>query len=54
MKHILNVEKGKGPQNPIRMGKDCQIFLQELAERKNTLKHFELNEDRGGFKGGGL
>ena len=52
IKHILNVEKGKGPQNPIRIAKECQIFF-TMTEKKNTLKHFELNVDRNGIKWGG-
>ena len=25
--HILDVEKGKGPQNPIRIAKEYQLFF---------------------------
>ena len=52
-KHILNVEKGKGPQTPIRIANEYQIFLQEPVEKKSTLKHSELKIDRDGIKGGG-
>ena len=46
-KHILNVEKGKRPQNPI-----SNILYKKLVEKKITLKHLELNVDRDSIKGG--
>ena len=52
IKHILNVEKGNGPQNPIRIAKNIKYSLQDLIEKKNTQKHYELNVDRDGIKGG--
>ena len=56
IKHTLNVEKGKGPQNPIRIQYERiqNILYKKLVEKKNTLKNFELNEDRDGIKRGDL
>ena len=53
IKHILNVENGKGLQNLIRIAKRITNFLyKKLVEKKNTLTHFELNVDRYGIKEG--
>ena len=46
-KHILNVDEGKVPQNPIQTAKEYQIFFtRHWLKRKIFRKNFELNVDR--------
>ena len=46
-------KRGRGLKTQYEWRKNITFSIQELAEKKNTLKHFELNVDRDGIKGGG-
>ena len=47
------MSKGEGGlKTQFEWRKNIKCSLQELVEKKNTLKHFELQVDRDGIKGG--
>ena len=49
-------KRGRGLKTQYELRKNIKYSLQELVEKKNTLKHFDLNLDRDGIKiwGGAL